>query len=134
MGVFVLVLALWTPTKPHELAEDTPWHVLLQTHFDAQARPVYPDTLVTLDGQDIRLSGFMMPIESGTIQRHFLLMAYPPSCSFCVSGGPSSTIEVYSEGGVAYSRDAVTVTGTLRLLPDAPDGMFFRLDDARPGL
>lgn len=134
MGAFVLVLALWTPTKPHELAPDTPWQALLETHFDAQARPVYPDTLQALDGHDIRLSGFMMPIESGTLQRHFLLMAYPPSCHFCVSGGPSSTIEVLSEGGIAYSRDAVTVTGTFRLLPDAPEGVFFRIEDARPSL
>jgi len=134
MGAFVLVLALWTPTKPHELAPDTPWQALLRTHFDAQARPVYPDTLEALDGQDIRLSGFMMPIESGTLQRHFLLMAYPPSCHFCVSGGPASTIEVISEGGIAYSRDPVTVSGTFRLLRTAPDGVFFRIDDARPSL
>lgn len=92
----------------------------------------FPDDILALEGKTIRVQGFMMPLEQGDQQRHFLLSASTPSCFYCAPGGPESVVEVKAERGLAFTFDALTLEGELELLDPNEMGMFYRLKAARP--
>jgi hypothetical protein len=77
-----------------------------------------------------RIQGYMMPLEPGEKQRHFLLSSVPLTCSFCTAGGPESMVEVKSKTPVKYTMDAVVVEGTFAVLNDDPYGLYYRIVDA----
>ncbi|MGS0756931.1 DUF3299 domain-containing protein, partial [Roseateles sp. GG27B] len=81
--------------------------------------------------QKVKVQGFMMPLEPGDKQRHFLLSAVPTTCSFCVPAGPEGLIEVRTKQPVRYSLEPVTVEGVLTVLSDDPYGLFYRVLDGQ---
>jgi uncharacterized protein len=42
----------------------------------------------------VKIQGFMMPLEMREQQSLFVLSAVPPTCSFCMPGGPEAVVEV----------------------------------------
>jgi hypothetical protein len=97
----------------------------------AFVRPVYPKAVQALNNREVMVQGFMMPLEPGKQQKHFLLSAVPTTCSFCTPAGPEGLIEVKSKGPVTFSQEAVTVRGKMSVLPSDPYGMFYRLADGQ---
>lgn len=93
--------------------------------------PIFPAAVQALDKQKVKVQGFMMPLEPGDKQRHFLLSAVPTTCSFCVPAGPEGLIEVRTKQPVRYSLEPVTVEGVLAVLSDDPYGMFYRVLDGQ---
>jgi hypothetical protein len=92
--------------------------------------PVYPAEVQALDQKTQRLQGFMMPLEPGEMQRHFLLASVPLTCSFCTPGGPESMVEVRTKVPVKYSDGAVVVEGRFHVLKNDPYGLYYRFTDA----
>jgi hypothetical protein len=92
--------------------------------------PVFTPTQVALDQKVQRVQGFMMPLEPGDKQKHFLLTSVPMTCSFCVPGGPESMVEVKTKVPVKYTLDAVLVEGKFAVLRDDSYGLFYRMTDA----
>lgn len=73
-----------------------------------------------------------MPLETGERQQHFILTSYPPSCGFCMPGGPEGVVEVRTKQPVKYTTDPIVISGKLAVLKDDPTGMYYRLTDAVP--
>jgi hypothetical protein len=92
--------------------------------------PVFPSTVQALNLKSQRIQGFMMPLDPGEKQKHFLLSSVPLTCSFCVPGGPESMVEVKTKTPVKYSLEAVVVEGQFAVLKDDPFGLFYRITDA----
>ena len=92
--------------------------------------PEYPKDVAALDSKQVRLQGFMMPLEVGGAQKRFLLSAQPSGCAYCMPSGPEGLVEVEAKAPVKYSLDAVTVTGKFVLVRDDASGLFYRLTDA----
>ena len=92
--------------------------------------PVFPTTVQALDQKSQRIQGFMMPLDPGEKQKHFLLSSVPLTCAFCVPGGPESMVEVKTKTPVKYSLEAVVVEGKFAVLKDDPYGLFYRVTDA----
>ncbi|MCW5653747.1 DUF3299 domain-containing protein [Hydrogenophaga sp.] len=92
--------------------------------------PVYPDAVTALNQKTLRLQGFMMPLEPGENQRHFLLASVPLTCSFCTPGGPESMVEVRTAKPVKYKLEAVVVEGTFHVLENDPYGLYYRMTGA----
>ena len=92
--------------------------------------PKFSSSVAALDKKDVKLQGFMMPLEMGEKQSHFVLAAMPVTCAFCMPGGPESMVEVKMKTPVKYSFEALVVTGKLAILKDDPSGIFYRLTDA----
>jgi hypothetical protein len=92
--------------------------------------PAFPATVQALNDKSQRIQGFMMPLEPGERQRHFLLSSVPLSCSFCVPGGPESMVEVKTRTPVKYSLEPVVVEGKFAVLADDPYGLYYRITDA----
>ena len=92
--------------------------------------PVFTAAQAALDQKTQRVQGFMMPLEPGDKQKHFLLTSVPMTCSFCVPGGPESMIEVKTKVPVKYTLDAVLVEGKFVVLRDDSYGLYYRMTDA----
>lgn len=109
------------------------WSVLtdISTRVDnRRIVPVYPSAVRRLDQKQVRLQGFMMPLEPGEQQRHFLLSSVPLTCSFCTPGGPESMVEVRTRSPVRYSLGAVVVEGKFHVLVNDPYGLYYRITEA----
>lgn len=122
--------------KPIEEREGVvPWRLLAMVTTRVRNNrvvPTFPDPVKALDGQTVRLQGFMLPLEPGERQRHFLLSAVPTTCAFCVPAGPEGLVEVRTREPVRYGVDAVTLEGRMAVLADDRYGLFYRLSDAAP--
>jgi hypothetical protein len=111
------------------------WKLLAEVELVKQKDryvPQFAKDVSALDQKEIKVQGFMMPLEVGDKQSHFVLTAMPQSCAFCMPGGPESMVEVKSKTPVKYTFDAVVVTGKLTVLKDDPTGIFYRLTEAVP--
>lgn len=96
---------------------------------DRRMVPVYPKAVTALHQKTVRVQGFMMPLQVGEQQRHFLLSSVPLTCSFCVPGGPESMVEVHTRAPVKYSLGAVVVEGQFHVLQNDPYGLYYRITD-----
>ena len=92
--------------------------------------PQFSKEINSLDKKDVKLQGFMMPLDMGEKQKRFLLVAMPPSCSFCLPGGPDQMVEVVAKTPVKYGFDPVVISGKFSVLKDDPMGLYYRLVDA----
>lgn len=115
----------WAALQDLELTEriDGDWIV-----YDA----AFGDGVKALEGETIKINGFMMPLQNTERQTHFVLMAYPPSCPFHLAGGPSAFIEIKAAEGVPFSYDPILMEGTFQLEPNTDTGVLYRMVDARP--
>ena len=93
--------------------------------------PIYPAAVQALNQQKVKVQGFMMPLEPGDKQTHFLLSSVPTTCTFCVPAGPEGLVEVRTKSPVRYTVEPVVVEGVLAVLNDDPYGLFYRVDDAK---
>jgi hypothetical protein len=113
------------------------WDTLKQVKYEQKGMRYVVDfaaPLERLDGRTVTLKGFMLPLSEGATgkQAHFLLSAYPlADCFFCFPGGPEALVEVKATTPVAFAYEPVVLEGTLALLKDDPQGMFYRITDAR---
>jgi uncharacterized protein len=92
--------------------------------------PEFGKSVASLDKKEVKIQGFMMPLDMGEKQSRFILSALPPSCSFCLPGGPEQMVEVQTKQPVKYGFEPILLTGKLAVLKDDPMGLYYRLTDA----
>ena len=92
--------------------------------------PQFAKPILALDAREQRVQGFMIPLDLGDRQKHFLLSAVPPHCGFCLPAGPEAIVEVKAKDGVAYTLQPIVVAGRFAVLKDDPNGVLYRLTDA----
>jgi len=92
--------------------------------------PEFAKAVSALDNKEVKIQGFMMPLDMGEKQARFILSALPPSCSFCLPGGPEQMVEVQAKSPVKYGFEPILLTGKLAVLKDDPMGLYYRLTDA----
>lgn len=123
-----------SPFAPlQERADVLPWSLLTSVKTKTvknRILPVFPAAVQSLNAKSQRVQGFMMPLEPGEKQKHFLLSSVPLTCSFCLPGGPESMVEVKTKTPVKYSLEAVVVEGTFAVLQDDSYGLYYRITDA----
>jgi hypothetical protein len=91
----------------------------------------YSKEIKALDGQDVKLMGFIYPLEGGLEHERFLLTAWPPSCPFCLPAGPSQMVEVHCKQPVEFTDGAIMMIGKFEVLKDDPSGMYYRMREAK---
>ncbi len=114
-------------------ADVLPWSVLTAVKTKVEKNrilPIFPTSIQALNQKNQRIQGFMMPLDPGEKQKHFLLSSVPLTCAFCVPGGPESMVEVKTKNPVKYSMEAVVVEGQFAVLNDDPYGLYYRITNA----
>jgi hypothetical protein len=152
LRTFVLIFALAWPagasiaqTAPKGLqvpgggteaqpAGTVPWELLQQAKTvqkaDKKFGPVFSKEIQALDKRNVKLYGFMMPLDQSAKQKRFLLASFPPHCSFCMPGGPESMVEVVADKAIEFTYDPIVVAGRMAVLED--DVVYYRLTNASP--
>lgn len=92
--------------------------------------PEFSKDIQALDKRDVKVQGFIIPLEMGDRQKRFLLSAVPPHCSFCMPAGPDSVVEVVAKTPVKYGFEPIVVSGRFVVLRDDEGGLLYRLTDA----
>ncbi|HXX84986.1 MAG TPA: DUF3299 domain-containing protein [Casimicrobiaceae bacterium] len=116
-----------------ELAGAVSWRTLAQVEPVKQGGKMVPQfskDILGLDKQQVRLQGFLIPLDMGDKQKHFLLSAVPPHCPFCMPAGPDAIVEVQAKVPVSYGFEPVVVAGKFAVLKDDPAGVLYRITDA----
>jgi hypothetical protein len=90
----------------------------------------YSKEIKALDDKQVKLMGFIFPLEGGLEHERFLLTAWPPSCPFCLPAGPSQMVEVFCQEPIEFTEGAILMAGRFELLEDDPSGMYYRMHDA----
>jgi len=86
--------------------------------------------ILTLDKRDVKVQGFMIPLDMGDKQKRFLLSAVPPHCSFCMPAGPDAVVEINARTPVKFGFEPIVVSGRFAVLKDDANGVLYRLTDA----
>lgn len=116
-----------------ERGDVLPWSMLSDVKTKAVKNlllPVFTAPVQALNDKTQRVQGFMMPLDPGEKQKHFLLTSVPLTCAFCTPGGPESMVEVKTKAAVKYSMEPVTVEGKFAVLNDDPYGLYYRITEA----
>lgn len=125
-----------SPFKPLQERDDiVSWKLLGSVITKTEKNLLVPEfskPLQALNNKTVKIQGFMMPLEPGEKQKHFLLSAVPTTCSFCVPAGPEGLVEVKTNTAIKYSLEPVVVEGRMAVLGADPYGMYYRVTDARP--
>lgn len=123
-----------TPFKPLPERNDmVSWRVLAQVELvrlKDRYVPQFSAAIAALDKKQVKMQGFMLPLQMGDKQTHFVLGAMPPECPFHPGGGPESLVEILSKQPVKYTFEPVVISGTLEVLKDDQRGVFYRIADA----
>jgi hypothetical protein len=109
-----------------------PWEVLQQAKTvqkaDKRFGPEFTREIRSLDKQQVKLYGFMMPLDQTAKQKRFLLASFPPHCPFCMPGGPESMVEVVADKPIEFTYEPIVVSGRMAVLED--DVVYYRLSNA----
>ncbi len=115
-------------------AGTVPWQLLQSTKTvqkpDKKFGPAFTKEVKELDKQQVKLYGFMMPLDQAKKQKRFLLSAFPPHCSFCLTAGPESLVEVLADQPIDFTFEPVVVAGRMAVLEN--DVVYYRLTNAVP--
>lgn len=109
------------------------WKTLSQVEPTKQGDtmvPKFSDDILKLDSKAVRVQGFVLPLDMGDQQHHFLLSAVPPHCPFCMPAGPDAIVEVVAKKTVAYGFEPIILSGKFAVLKNDPSGVLYRLTEA----
>lgn len=95
------------------------------------SKPAFSSPVRALAGKKIKVNGYMMPLQNGGKQTHFVLLAYPPDCPFHLSPAPMQFIEVRTKEALSFDYNVRTIEGTLTLHGQDEGGVFYRISDGR---
>jgi len=116
-----------------EIAGVVSWKTLAQVEPVKQGSKIVPQfsrDILGLDKKDVRIQGFMIPLDMTDQQKHFLLSAVPPHCPFCLPAGPDAIVEVQAKRALLYGFEAIVVAGKFAVLSEDSAGVLYRMTDA----
>ncbi len=135
-----IVLFLFTCSVTFASAQGDIWQQLSKITYKKEYNeimgfkvdvPVFAESLQKLDGQEITIKGYIIPIEGYKSHKEFVFSAFPYSmCFFCGGAGPETVMEVFSTEAVKYTDDPVTLKGKLELNNDDINRLIYSLNDA----
>jgi hypothetical protein len=95
-------------------------------------KPVFSDQVKALDGKEVTLKGYIIPVEGYKSHTEFIFSAFPYSmCFFCGGAGPETVMEVLALEPIKYSADAVTIKGVLKLNDKDINRLMYKLVNVR---
>lgn len=92
--------------------------------------PVFGKEIQALEGKEITIKGYIIPVEGYKSHKEFIFSAFPYNmCFFCGGAGPETVMEVFSKEPVEYTAEAVTIKGKLELNADDINRLMYSLFD-----
>jgi len=94
-------------------------------------KPVFSDKVKSLEGTEITIKGYIIPVEGYKSHKEFILSAFPYNmCFFCGGAGPETVMEVTSLEPIPFQAESIVLKGKLVLNPDDINRLMYFLEDA----
>lgn len=123
--------------KKDEGAWNTLSMVTFKSEFDETfgidvQKPIVGPIVQSMEGKEIEVRGYIIPLTGKVKQSHFMLSRYPQSmCFFCGKAGPESAMQVFTKGGkeIPFTDKKITVKGVLRINTTDISNLLYTLED-----
>jgi len=94
--------------------------------------PVFSDAIKNLEGKEVEVKGYIIPVEGYKSHNEFIFSAFPYNmCFFCGGAGPETVMEVVSTDPVKYTAEQIVLKGKLTLNADDINRLMFQLTEAK---
>lgn len=78
--------------------------------------PVFSKDIKKLEGKEVTIKGYIIPIEGYKSHKEFIFSAFPYNmCFFCGGAGPETVMEVIAREPIEYTAEPVIIRGRLSL-------------------
>lgn len=92
--------------------------------------PVFSPEIHELNGKEVIVKGYIIPIEGYKGHTEFIFSAFPYNmCFFCGGAGPETVMEVTAKTPIEYTADAITIRGKLSLNAEDINKLMYILSD-----
>lgn len=121
-------------------AQENTWKTLAKITFTKQYDelmgfkvdvPVFSEDIQALEGTEIDIKGYIIPVEGYKGHKEFIFSAFPYSmCFFCGGAGPETVMDVFATEPIDYTAEQITLRGTLELNATDINRLMYTLNDA----
>ena len=137
LSFILLVIVSDAMTQPKDI-----WFTLGMVTFETSYDPEYmletkkpkiSSVVDKLDGKEIEVEGYIIPLTGQVTQSHFMLSKFPQStCFFCGKAGPETAMQVFMKDNkkVKITERKVRVIGTLLINPKDASSLLYTLENA----
>lgn len=95
--------------------------------------PTVSPVVKALEGTEITVTGYLIPLDAKTESAHIMLSAFPISnCFFCGKAGPESAMQAFMKDGkkIKYVEEKVTMKGILRINESDINSLLYTMEQA----
>lgn len=141
MATIVCFLLLGTLTQGFSQSTESVWKTLGKISYKKEYdelmgfkidKPVFGNEVKALDGKEVTVKGYIIPVEGYKSHSEFIFSAFPYSmCFFCGGAGPETVMEVEAKEPIKYSADAITIRGVLKLNDKDINRLMYKLVNVR---
>lgn len=134
-----LVFAFLSVASSTFAQEDSVWKKLSKITYKQEYNelfgfkvdiPVFSEQIKTMEGKEIEVKGYIIPIEGYKSHKEFMFSAFPYNmCFFCGGAGPETVMEVTASEPIEYSAEQIRIKGKLVLNDDDINRMMYILED-----
>ncbi len=93
--------------------------------------PIFADKIKALEGKEVLIKGYMVPLDELMGQNFFVLSAFPYNmCFFCGGAGPETVMEVNTVKEIEFTEKPILIKGILELNQFDYNHMMYILNEA----
>ena len=139
--VFVLVLSASIEGSAQSTPTESLWKTLAMITYKKEYdeflgfkidKPVFSQEIKALDGKEVTVKGFIIPVEGYKGHKEFILSAFPYSmCFFCGGAGPETVMEVKAIDAIQYTAESITIRGKLHINSSDVNQLMYSMTDAK---
>ena len=121
-------------------AQDKVWKTLSKITFKKEYNemmgfkvdvPVFSEEVKALEGKEVTIRGYIIPVEGYKGHKEFIFSAYPYNmCFFCGGAGPETVMEVFADESIEYTAEPITIRGKLELNADDINRLIYAMKGA----
>ncbi|MFT5164902.1 MAG: hypothetical protein ACI8P3_000125 [Saprospiraceae bacterium] len=93
--------------------------------------PVFSQEVQSLEGKEVIIKGYIIPVEDYGGQLEFIFSAFPYNmCFFCGGAGPETVMKVSADEEIPYTAEAILIKGKLVLNSTDRNELMYALENA----
>lgn len=139
---YLILISLLLVAEPNTNQKNDMWATLSMITFDVKfdadwgyevKTPKISPIVKALEGKQLEIEGYIIPLTGKKEQSHFMLSRYPQSmCFFCGKAGPESAMQIFTadKKKIAYSDKKITVKGILSINQSDLENPLYTLEEA----
>lgn len=122
--IVIITFFIFTAATPL-MAQENMWKTLSRITYKKEYDemlgfkvdvPVFSQDVKNLEGKQVTIKGYIIPVEGYKSHKEFIFSAYPYNmCFFCGGAGPETVLEVQAKTPIPFTADPITIKGTLHL-------------------